>query len=135
MDLIKKLNEQAAEAKEEANNPFTILDIKKIRGVNDILEAGEGKCGEGKCGGKHKASAENEEGKGMKQTKKSKSKFTKQQKTDMKRLADTYSSGKGGNVTADDLQNYLGDDLEMLEYNPEDVEKMIPAIIKMTGLK
>jgi len=116
MDLIKRLNKQVNEAQEDANNPFTILDIKKIRGVNDILEAGEGKCGEGKCGGKSKAENE-EEG------------FSKQQMADMKKLVSQYATND--EVTPENVLDLAADDLEMLEYDPEEVEAMAPEIETM----
>ena len=111
MDLIKQLNKQVNEEQEEANNPFTILDIKKIRGVNDILEAGEGKCG-------GKAKAENEE-----------EGFSKQQKADMKKLLSQYLDNN--EVTAENVLDLAADDFEMLEYDPEEVEAMAPYVEKM----
>jgi len=119
MDLIKKLNDDANEAEllETTGDAsvFKILDITKIRGVNDILEAGEGKCGEGKCGSKPKA--ENEEGG-----------FSKQQIADMKKLVSQYKDRKPDDQ---DVKLLIGDDLEMLEYSPEEIEQMVPAIQKM----
>ena len=128
MDLIKQLNKQVNEAQEEVENPFKILDIKKIRGVNDVLEGAEGKCG-----GK---SEEEEEG------------FSKQQMADMKKLISQYKEGgtvvdtvgkvkgapkKGDKVkwTEEELAEIAGNDLEMLEYRPDEIKEMIPNIIKM----
>jgi DNA helicase IV len=117
MDLIKKLNKQVIEEREEMNNPFKILDITNIRGVNDILENTEGKCGS-------KPKAENEE-----------SGFSKQQMADMKKLAN--QAVRAAKLHPDiNIVKVLGDDLEMLEYNPDEVETMIPEIKKMMkGMK
>jgi hypothetical protein len=115
MDLIKKLNDDANEAAlsetMEDNNVFKILDITKIRGINDILEAGEGKCGS-------KPKTENEE-----------SGLSKHQMTDMKKLVSQYIAND--EVTPENVLDLAADDLEMLEYNPEEVESMAPEIETM----
>ena len=65
--------------------------------------------------------------------------FTKQQMADMKKLADqtkTYGSDDDGEVKMfhQEIGDKLGDDLEMLEYSPEEIEQMVPKILKMMDL-
>lgn len=55
---------------------------------------------------------------------------------DMKKLAKQLAKGAKDDDGKTDLHDeemseILGDDLEMLEYDPEEIEEMIPAIIKM----
>lgn len=116
MDLIKKLNDKANEddriaSLDESANVFKILDITKIRGINDILEGGEGKCGS-------KPKAENEE-----------DGFSKQQMSDMKKLVSQYIAND--EVTSTNVIDLAVDDLEMLEYSPDEVESMARDIETM----
>lgn len=50
--------------------------------------------------------------------------------SEVKRIAAHWKEqGKG--MSKDDLINAIGNDLEQLEYSPEDVEKLVPRILKM----
>ncbi len=48
---------------------------------------------------------------------------------EVKRLADHWRT-KGKGMSHDDLVEKIGHDLEMLEYNPDEVEKMVPMVLK-----
>mgnify|MGYP005864231769 CR=1 FL=1 len=48
---------------------------------------------------------------------------------EVKRMADHWKkAGKG--MSKDQLIDGMGDDLEQLEYSPEEVEKMVPMVLK-----
>lgn len=52
---------------------------------------------------------------------------------EMRRLADHWKKeGKG--MSKDQLADAIGQDLEMLEYSPEEVDKMVPRVLKMIGV-
>lgn len=54
--------------------------------------------------------------------------FSSQQKKDMEKLISQYIDND--EITSDNVSKMAGDDLEMLEYSPEEVEKMVPYIVK-----
>jgi len=52
--------------------------------------------------------------------------FSKQQKLDMNRLWDDYD---GKDLSKEELTEMLGNDLEMLEYNPKEIEQMLKILV------
>ncbi len=56
--------------------------------------------------------------------------FTKQQMKDMKKLIAQYKEAKVKSVG-----EFAGDDLEMLEYSPDDIDKMVPYIVTAVKAK
>jgi len=51
---------------------------------------------------------------------------------EMKRIADHWSNVAGKrDMTDQQLNDAIGNDLEQLEYSPDQVEKMVPAIFDM----
>lgn len=51
---------------------------------------------------------------------------------EVKRIADHWRE-KGKGMSKDKLVDQIGNDLEMLEYSPDEVEKMIPQVLKAIG--
>lgn len=56
-------------------------------------------------------------------------KFVVSQQPEMKRVGDHWKKA-GKSLSSDELREKIGHDLEMLEYNPEEVDAMIPWIVK-----
>ena len=54
--------------------------------------------------------------------------FNKQQLDDMRKLVGQY---KKMGFSFEKIHDMAGDDLEMLEYSPDDINVMIPEILKM----
>lgn len=52
---------------------------------------------------------------------------------DMARIAEYWREAMADNpdMSGDELQDGIGNDLEMLEYSPEDVERMLTQVLKM----
>ena len=53
--------------------------------------------------------------------------------TDMARIAEHWREVRADipDMGEEELRTNIGNDLEMLEYNPEEVEQMIPQVMKM----
>lgn len=51
---------------------------------------------------------------------------------ELKRLADQYRE-REAKMSDDDLRDAIGDDLEQLEYQPEDIARGIEAVMSMLG--
>ncbi len=51
-------------------------------------------------------------------------------KRDVERLVKYWKENMKG-MSTDELREAIGDELEQLEYSPEEVEKMVPKILKM----
>lgn len=49
---------------------------------------------------------------------------------EMKRLAE-YWMENGADMSEDELRDAIGNDLEQLEYTPDQVDQMIPVILQM----
>jgi len=115
MSIIKEANEQlqikALEESAKEGNPFAAAEIEARK--HNLTE-------EGKCGGEGKCGSENEE-----------EGFSKDQMSDMKKLVKQYMDGTVHVAPSDKIKLMLGDDLEMLEYSPKEIEKMVPQIMKM----
>lgn len=56
-----------------------------------------------------------------------------QAEKDVNRLVDYYLELKFAN--SDHIRELAGDDLEMLEYSPEEIEKLVPKIVDMVAEK
>lgn len=50
---------------------------------------------------------------------------------EMKKIANHYKKLNGASMSDDVLRDNIGDELEQLEYSPEEVEKMVPQIVAM----
>lgn len=50
-------------------------------------------------------------------------------KHEVKRLADHWRKNKKS-MSKDELVDAIGHDLEMLEYSPEEVERVVPMVLK-----
>jgi len=53
-------------------------------------------------------------------------KYSKQQKLDMNKLWEDY---EGRNISKAELTEMIGNDLEMLEYNPKEIEQMLKVLV------
>lgn len=51
----------------------------------------------------------------------------RQTKKDVEKLVAQY---KEVNLTKDGVRSHAGDDLEMLDYSPDEIEKLVPEILK-----
>ena len=107
MKLIKQMNSELKESQQEdqIKSKFKYLDINSVRGINDILEA-----------------------------KKDLGKFGSQDK-DVEKLADQYlekmKAGELKGMSNQDIKDMIGDDLEMLEYEPFQTDNLITRIWKL----